>query len=193
MSTRTLYLIRHAQHDRANLDGDALEGGLTPTGEMQAAWTARRLQGLPVSALFASDLRRTQQTAAALARSFPDLKVRLDPDLRECVPVIPPLQAGEFTDLEPTEVTRGQYQAERAFARYFHRTSGRDAHEILVTHGNLLRYLVCRALELPAERWTQLEIYNCGITEILIERDGRMQLVSHNDAGHLPAYLKTFL
>ena len=62
-----------------------------------------------------------------------------------------------------------------------------------MTHGNLLRYLVCRALDLPPERWTNFEINNCGITEILIEHDGRMQLVSHNDTGHLPSYLKTFL
>ncbi len=193
MSIRTLYLIRHAQHDRANPEGDELEGGLTPAGEMQADWTARRLQGLPVQAIYASDMRRTQQTAAVLARCFPELRVRCDPDLRECVPVIPPLQADAFTDLDPSEIIRDQYRAERAYARYFRRADGRDVHEILVTHGNLLRYLVCRALELPAERWTNLEIYNCGITEFTLDHYGRTQLVSHNDSGHLPGYLKTFL
>jgi serine/threonine-protein phosphatase PGAM5 len=193
MPIRTIYLIRHAQHDRANPDDDALEGGLTPAGQMQADWTARRLQGLPVQAIFCSDLRRTQQTAAVLARCFPALRVRCDSDLRECVPVIPPLQADHFTELEPGEVSRHLNRAERAFARYFHRTDGRDVQEILVTHGNLLRYFVCRALDLPAERWTSLEIYNCGITEFTIESNGRTQLVSHNDSGHLPSYLKTFV
>lgn len=193
MPIRTLYLIRHAQHDRANPDDDALEGGLTPAGQMQADWTARRIQGLPAQAIYSSDLRRTQQTAAVLARCFPELRVRIDADLRECVPIIPPLQADHFTDLEPGEVTRSLNRAERAFARYFRRVEGRDVQEILVTHGNLLRYFVCRALGLPAERWTSLEIYNCGITEITIESNGRTQLVSHNDAGHLPYYLKTFV
>ncbi len=193
MSIRTLYLIRHAQHDRANPNSDDLEGALTPAGEMQADWTARRLQGLPVQAIFSSDLRRAQQTAAVLARSFPNLRVHIDRDLRECVPVIPPLQADHFTDLDPGDVTRQLNQAERAFARYFHRADSRDEQEILVTHGNLLRYFVCRALDLPAERWTSLEIYNCGITEFTIESNGRTQLVSHNDSGHLPHYLKTFL
>ncbi len=193
MSIRTLYLIRHAQHDRANLEGDDLEGGLTPSGEMQADWTARRLQGLAVQAIYASDMRRTQQTAAVLVRCFPELRVHIDPDLRECVPVIPPLQADAFTDLDPSEVARDHFRAERAFARYFRRADGRDTQEILVTHGNLLRYLVCRALDLPAERWTSLEIYNCGITEFTLDHTGRTQLVSHNDSGHLPHYLKTFL
>lgn len=193
MSTRTLHLIRHAQHDRANLDGDALEGGLTPAGTQQAEATARRLQGLPVQALFSSDLRRAQQTAEVLAHSFPNLTLQLDPDLRECVPVVPPLLSDDFLNLEPGEVTRGHYQAERAFTRYFRRAGGRDSHVLLVTHGNLLRYLVCRALDLPPERWTNFEINNCGVTEILIEHDGRVQLVSHNDTGHLPPYLKTFL
>lgn len=193
MPIRTLYLIRHAQHDHANPEDDPLEGGLTPAGEMQADWTARRLQGLPVQAIYSSDLRRTQQTAAVLARCFPELRVHCDPDLRECVPVIPPLQVDQFSDLDPSEVARDHFRAERAFGRYFRRVNGRDAQEILVTHGNLLRYLVCRALDLPAERWTSLEIYNCGITEFTIDSDGRTQLVSHNDAGHLPNYLKTFL
>lgn len=193
MPTRTLYLVRHAQHDRANPDGDPLEGGLTPAGQMQADWTARRFQGLPVRAIFTSDMRRTQQTAAALARCFPDLRVHNDSDLRECVPVIPPLQADHFTDLDPGEVARHLNRAERAFARYFRRSDGRDVSEVLVTHGNLLRYFVCRAIDLPAERWNNLEIYNCGITEITIESNGRTQLVSHNDSGHLPYYLKTFL
>ena len=193
MSIRTLYLIRHAQHDRANPNSDEMEGALTPAGEMQADWTARRLQGLPVQAIFSSDLRRAQQTASFLARSFPNLRVHTDRDLRECVPVIPPLQADHFTDLDPGDVTRQFNQAERAFARYFHRADSRDEQEILVTHGNLLRYFVCRSLDLPAERWTRLEIYNCGITEFTIESNGRTQLVSHNDSGHLPHYLKTFL
>jgi hypothetical protein len=34
-------------------------------------------------------------------------------------------------------------------------------------------------------------IDNCGISEIRIESDHRMRLVSYNDVGHLPHRLRT--
>ena len=29
--------------------------------------------------------------------------------------------------------------------------------EIVVCHGNLIRYLVCRAMEIPVLRWTRMD------------------------------------
>lgn len=33
-----------------------------------------------------------------------------------------------------------------AFAKYFKTTRGKDRHEIIVSHGNLIRYLAARVL-----------------------------------------------
>ncbi len=86
-STR-LVLIRHGQS--VPLVGNetfALVGGhgdphLSPRGVMQAERVAERLLGEHISAIYASSLTRTQQTAAPLATRC-ELEVRIEPDLRE--------------------------------------------------------------------------------------------------------------
>jgi len=39
-----------------------------------------------------------------------------------------------------------------------------DTHELLVCHGNVIRYCTLRALQLPPEAWLRLSHPNCGIT-----------------------------
>ena len=67
-----LLLWRHADAWDARPGQDDLDRALTPTGEQQAARIGRWLAGVvPASArVLASPARRTQQTAAALGRSF---------------------------------------------------------------------------------------------------------------------------
>lgn len=55
---------------------------LSPRGLWQATRVGERLQGHPIDAIYASSLRRTQQTAAPLAAAL-DLNIRIDADLRE--------------------------------------------------------------------------------------------------------------
>jgi broad specificity phosphatase PhoE len=59
------------------------------------------------------------------------------------------------------------------------------------SHGNLIRYLASRVLGAAADSWLRMRTLNCGITEIVIESDGRKWLVSYNDVGHLPAEFVT--
>ena len=82
-------------------------------------------------------------------------------------------------------------QAEAAFFRYLRPTRGDDKNEIIVSHGNLIRYLVSRVLGGSPDSWLRMRTFNCGITEIAVESDGRLWLVSHNDVGHLPSELIT--
>jgi serine/threonine-protein phosphatase PGAM5 len=193
MATRTIYLTRHAQHDLENDHKDKLGGGLTPIGVEQAKLTAQRFRSLPISAICCSTLRRAAKTAEIIAQEFPDIPLQRSQGLRECCPCIPPIPAyiEYFAQVPAEEIAQGKKQAEKAFDRYFRRARGNDKHEILVTHGNLIRYLVCRVLEIQPEAWGKMDMCNCGISEILIKPDGRMVLVSHNDVGHLPTHLTT--
>ncbi|QYO67907.1 histidine phosphatase family protein [Leptolyngbya sp. 7M] len=68
-----------------------------------------------------------------------------------------------------------------------------EQHEIIVCHGNLIRYLACRAMEISPEVWANLDHHNCGISEILIKEDNQTVLISHNDTGHLPYSMRTFV
>ena len=195
MATRTIYLVRHAQYDSKNDHNDKLGGGLTPIGVEQAKLTAQRFRSLPISAIHCSTLRRAAQTAEIIAREFPDIPLQRSRGLWECSPCIPPIPVYTeyFAQVPAEDIAQGRKQAEKAFDRYFKRARGKDKHEIVVSHGNLIRYFVCRALQVQPEAWGNMDLCNCGISEVLIKHDGWMVLISHNDVGHLPNHLITSL
>jgi broad specificity phosphatase PhoE len=81
-----------------------------------------------------------------------------------------------------------------AFARYFKRPRSGERHELLVAHGNIIRYFVRRALGDPIAKWLRMNITQCGLTVIVVgPRRGRVVLMSFNDVGHLPPKMRTFL
>jgi broad specificity phosphatase PhoE len=71
--TITLTFIRHAESE-ANvagvIDTDVPGPSLTPTGEQQAVAAANRLKGNGYDGVYASEMVRTQQTAAPMARAL---------------------------------------------------------------------------------------------------------------------------
>ncbi len=191
MAARTIYLLRHGYHDLKSTH--KLGGSLTPTGVEQAQLTAQRFSSLPISAIYSSTLRRAAETAEIVAQEFPDVPLRRSQGLWECVPCIAPVYAEYFAGHSAQYLAWGKQQAEKAFDRYFRRTRGEDKHEIIVTHGNLIRYFVCRVLRVSPKAWGNMDMCNCGISQILLRPDGRMILVSHNDVSHLPEHLITSL
>jgi len=148
MPTRTLYLIRHGQYKHD--PDDPHEGSLTTVGRKQVKRLARRLRGLPIHAIHCSTLRRAEETARILASEFPGLDVHPVSILQECVPGVPTAYSDYIARQYSAEMIRdGERQAEVAFRRYFRRTHGDDRADVIVAHGNIIRYLVCRALSLP--------------------------------------------
>lgn len=98
MSAYTLYLVRHGATP-ANLEGRYIgweEHSLSPEGEEQARRLAQHLGRLPLTAICASDLRRTLQTAAAIA-AVAGLPVQPLPGLRE-------LNFGDWSGLTYAEI-----------------------------------------------------------------------------------------
>jgi broad specificity phosphatase PhoE len=82
---RTLWLVRHGESTWNTLglaQGHNDQAELTIRGLHQAAEVARQFAGLPVHAIYASDLRRAQQTAGAVAATV-GVAVLLDTRLRE--------------------------------------------------------------------------------------------------------------
>ncbi|MDY7079606.1 MAG: histidine phosphatase family protein [Chloroflexota bacterium] len=202
MKTRFIYLVRHGQYQHLEYDrekeggltvvqANELDGGLTSIGIEQTQLTAQRLSLLPISAIHCSTLPRAVETTEIVAREFPAIPVQRSRVLRECIPCVPPSLAEYFAQAFVGDLSQGRKQAERAFDKCFKRTRVKDKHEIVVCHGNLIRYFVCRILQAPPESWVNMNSYNCGISEVRVEPDGLVSLVSYNDVGHLPYHLRT--
>lgn len=187
---RTVFLLRHGQH--AQDGADELEGGLTDLGRQQARRTARRLAAQPVGRIVSSDLRRARQTAELLAAEHPSLVLETDPDLRECVPSVPPGQQVFYPQGAPRSKTLAcRERLDRASGRYFEATSTAGV-TVLVAHGNAIRYLLCRVLSLPTEAWARFDIHNCGLCRVDVKTVLGTQVTGFNDVGHLPASLLTY-
>jgi len=200
MASRLVYLVRHGQYRRLSPDEPESEstaeeairvdGGLTPLGIEQAQLTAQRFKSYPISAIYCSSLPRAVQTAEIIAEGCPGIPLRKTRILWECIPCVPPSISEYFAGVSSEDVARGREQAEEAYGRYFKRARGEDKHEIVVCHGNLMRYFVSRALGVEPETWGNMGIVNCGISLVSITPRWTM-VMCHNDSGHLPEGKRT--
>lgn len=191
MASRYIYLVRHGQYDPDALCHDELEGSLSKLGKQQARKTAKALQNLPITAIHCSTLRRAAETAELIAAVFPDVKVNRTRRLWESIPYVSEDMRQQFQNFLPAQLKKQAERSEKAFEHYFKPTRGKDKHEILVTHGNLVRYFVCRALRVDPAAWTHMDCHNCGITRIRVNEFGDTFLITYNDTGHLPSNLRT--
>jgi len=190
--TRTLYLIRHGLYDEDDPRDEAVGKGLTEPGRRQARITGVRLaaMGIRFDTLWTSPFTRARETADIIAESLSGLAPRLASDLAECTPTT--WRKDIMAGLEPGEAEACVAQLERAFARFFVPSPAGDRHELLVCHGNVIRWLWCRALGVDTAAWLGMAVANCSITVIQVKPDGACKLYVFGDAAHLPIALQTY-
>ena len=61
----------------------------------------------------------------------------------------------------------------------------KQRHEIVVCHGNVIRYSLLRLLQLPPEAWLRFSLYNGSITRVEIRSDGLCSVRCVSDAGFM--------
>jgi serine/threonine-protein phosphatase PGAM5 len=190
-AARTIYLVRHGHYGPDPAADRRLGPGLSPLGIAQAHLLGARLVALPTrfDALYVSPLRRARDTAAAISADFPDVTFSVVDDLAECTP--PARRADFMAGERPRDMTACGRQLDRLFARYFKPASGKERTELMVCHGNVIRSLIVRALGVDADAWSAMSIGHASISEIRIEADGRIRVVSVGDVGHIPPNLRT--
>ncbi|HNZ48690.1 MAG TPA: histidine phosphatase family protein [Candidatus Hydrogenedentes bacterium] len=191
MAVRVLYLIRHGQHDLNNPSGSSLGGPLTPLGIRQAEITAKTLAMKPISSIHSSSLNRADQTAKIIAKEFPAMNVQTTDLLWECIPTLTPKLQLEMPNYNDALAAQDRRRAEIAFRRYFKVAKRSDRHDIIICHGNLIRFFITLVLKADPSSWVRMDLANCGISQVLIQPEGDMALLCHNDWSHLPKELRT--
>jgi serine/threonine-protein phosphatase PGAM5 len=188
---RTLWLIRHGEYDHADSSPD--EGGLVALGRQQTRLLAARLDGYPVvfTSLQASTMTRARQTAELLAEAFPELTLTLHDDLRECTP--PTTRQDIMQELKPGEAKACTATLEAAWARLFVPATGdHNEHDLVVCHGNVIRWFMARIVGNDPVNWLEASIANCSITVVQVRADGTTKLISFADSGHIPWGMTTY-
>lgn len=197
MAQRMLFLIRHGQYESKPDDGE-LGGLLTDLGRQQAQMVGALLSGMNLTEIHCSSMRRAKETAQIIADLIPDIDPTPTQLLWELIPTVPPHLADVFqvmSDQNPyfdiEEVPEKRALADQAFETFFHTANNGADNLALVCHGNIIRYLVCRALNIDLDKWSDMYINHCSLTSILVEPNSNMVLVSYNETGHLPKHMKT--
>ena len=186
-----VYLIRHGAYDRADSLSDVTANGLNQLGHEQARLTGARLAALPVrpATLVSSTLLRARETAEDIGRSLGMTPI-LDSLLQECTPTSD--RPDFMKNHSPAEIAECDSNLARAWAKYVVPTPGADRHDVLVCHGNVIRWFTCRVVAGDPLHWSRMDIANGSLTIIAVNPDGRVKLVMFSDAGHLPLAEQTW-
>lgn len=206
---RTLYVVTHpeATHHVEGVVGGWHDSRLTPSGVRAASSIAEALRArIPDGAeveLFSSDLRRTRQTAEAVAALF-DVEPTFDRGLREKsygeaggMPqqwldqrFVPPPAVGERMDhdegVEGAE-TKAQW-VHRIYEAMDEILRRPCAHQIIVTHGGSLTFVLASWIRMPIESADYVSFRGpSGSITTLREDDffHNRQVVSLGDTRHL--------
>lgn len=188
---RTIVLVRHGHYDADPAADPRLGPHLSPLGVAQAHLVGARLAGLPArfDGLYVSPLQRARDTAAAIAGVFPGRDFELIEDLAECTP---PSREARIMQSEPAaDLAACRAQLDRLFKAQFRPAEGAARTELFVAHGNVIRYLVTRALGVDETAWLSMSVGHVSITRIRIEADGSFKVIAVGDVGHLPPNLLT--
>ncbi|XP_074869051.1 serine/threonine-protein phosphatase PGAM5, mitochondrial isoform X2 [Carettochelys insculpta] len=186
-ATRHIFLIRHSQY---NLDGRMdKDRTLTQLGREQAELTGRRLAslGLKFDTIIHSSMTRATETTDIISKHLPGVKTISTDLLREGAPIEPDPPVSHWKP-EAVYYEDGA-RIEAAFRNYIHRADVKqeeDSYEIFVCHANVIRYIVCRALQFPPEGWLRMSLNNGSITHLVIRPNGRVALRTLGDTGFMP-------
>jgi serine/threonine-protein phosphatase PGAM5 len=185
---RTIILVRHGAYNEAGSDN--AHASLTPLGIAQARLVANRLLTLAPTptVLVASTMTRALQTEKIIHEALPAVAEQRSELLRECMPPLP--RNTKIALPSRSEGRACQDRLNQAFAIYFQPVA-RSETDILVCHGNVIRYFLMKALGANTGLWLHFSVGNTSITEIRVRRDGSMHILSVGDVGHLPSIMQS--
>jgi serine/threonine-protein phosphatase PGAM5 len=184
-------LVRHGMYDRDSTRDEIAGNGLNALGHEQARLAGARIASLPVqiASLVTSDYLRARETAEDMGKVMKRKPV-VDTLIHECTPTSdrPDLMRSHT----PDEIAAADSNLARAWARYIVPTPAADRHDVLVCHGNVIRWFVARTVSGDAKHWPWMDIGNASITIIAVRPDGAARLVCFSDVGHIPVTKQTW-
>jgi len=201
-------MVRHGQY---NLDGaDDSQRYLTELGRKQADLTGKRLLQLyqhflknkldvngnelkPPVRLIKSTMTRATETGDIIHSHLPNLDIDSCDLIREGPPCKPDPPTSRWVP-EPWEYFQDGARIEAGFRKYFHRASPSQTEDSvdIFCHGNVIRYCVCRALQLDPSAWLRMAVHNGSITVLAVSPSGRVKVTQVGESGHFPPNMLTF-
>ena len=197
-----IYLVRHGitESNTSMRFSGQTDVALSEEGRRQAEKLRDRLAGEKIDFVYSSDLQRARTTAGIIT-SCHDVEMEVCPDIRE-------LNYGEAEGLTYQEIRERFPELSEMIAKYSPvlcfpggegfaqlaeradrfitrlETHGKDDTVLVVSHGGMMRTLVCRLLDMEHEHWPKFRFDNASLTIIDIY-PARSILSLLNDTSHL--------
>jgi serine/threonine-protein phosphatase PGAM5 len=200
-----IILIRHGQYEQNNGDSDE-KRVLTPLGREQARLTGKRLKELsdakvihPIKYIYYSTMTRATETHNLIMESLHD-----EPILKHNIQPCSMIKEGAVCRPDPKHNTwlptvedfsKDGARVDAGFLNHIHRASedeGMKYTTVLVCHGNVIRYYMLKALQLPTNAWLRTSVANSSISMLSISPNGNVSCRNFGDSGHLPPNKVTF-
>jgi len=181
-----IYMVRHGIYDRdTSATDDRVSNGLNALGHEQARLAGERLAKLPVKfdRLISSEFLRAAQTADDIGRLLKMTPTR-DALLNECTPTS--ASASIMAAEKPADVAACDSSRVAAWDRYFVPSPERDTYDVLVCHGNVIRWTLMRALGADTKYWSNQDSGNASLSIFTVRPDGSIRVAMYSDVGHLP-------
>ncbi len=187
-----VYLVRHGIYDRdTTVTDDRVGNGLNAQGHEQARLVGERLAGLGVifNHLESSELLRAAQTADDMGHVM-GMTPKRDAVLNECFPTSN--NARYMASEKPNEIAECDSARLVQWERYFGPTPDSDTYDVLVCHGNVIRWTLMRTVGSDTKNWLNLDCGNGSLTIVAVRPDGAARLVMYSDVGHIPPSRQTW-
>ena len=198
-----LILIRHGEtpwnHQR-RIQGGSSDTVLSPLGKRQIKSLGLALKEEKLSAIYSSPLKRAIETAKTIAKYHDNLKVLIEPELRELevgelegVPItklgtdfsnfLIQWREGEGTEKLPGGESLADLQS-RAWAIVQHIVAEHQGNVVLVSHYFVILTIISAALGLPPSGIRRFRV-SVGSISVLDFKNGIPCLASLGDTCHL--------
>ena len=190
-AVRNLYWIRHGEyyHKQAAPMG-TLVGSLTERGRMQVRIAGQALSDVSIDTLYVSTLKRGIESGDEIKAQLPGATICQTDTIQECLPG-PARGLQTVLDPDSPRVKEGLAHSKAAFDTYFVPPGDRVVNDVFVSHGNLIRALVCLALDVDRSAWGKLVIFHASITHFVVGPDAQVHLLTFSEIGHMPRELRT--
>lgn len=185
-AVHTIYLVRHGTYDLVAKADDKTANALNALGREQAGFVTDRLASLPVkfNSITSSQFTRARETGDIIAAKL-NVTCKRDGLLNETTP--------PGAGIAATAVDAGaETQLQQAWVHFAVPTPNATTHDVLVCHGNVIRWFVCKALGVDLQQWSRMEIANASLTVITVRPDGTTRLEIFSDVGHVPIAKQTW-
>jgi serine/threonine-protein phosphatase PGAM5 len=109
--------------------------------------------------------------------------------LNEC---IPPSNTAAPDAVAAAAQLACKQRFDTAFAKFVVPATNAERNDVLVCHGNVIRYFIAKALGIDARLYANFSVANASLTILRVRRDGSVLVMAVGDAGHMPPNLQSY-